>query len=361
MAQRSFRLDGSHHPTWTEWIVVIVIVFLFVALIGPSIITLLWVPLYLVFGWMLFLGRSAQEMTLNFSSLAWFTIGLTLLVFLAHHTLGWLTTGSGVEAPGQSSPEWPLRRTLVLVWAVLASFIAGVCLVGMTHEVVWMATAKEPHFWLGVNSRMGAPRRSESRNNLKQMGLAFHNYHETYQALPASMTFDDTGRARHGWVTALLPYMDDEATYAKIRLDLPWSDEENRPAFEMPINGATNPGILRSPRTPTSGNALIDYAGNSLVLQPGRPRPFSEITDGLSNTLLVGEVVAHPQPWGQPGNCRDPRLGINQSPHGFGSPFKGGCNYLMADGAVRFMDEKIDPQVLEAIATPHGGEPAHDF
>jgi hypothetical protein len=97
------------------------------------------------------------------------------------------------------------------------------------------------------------------------------------------------------------------------------------------------------------------------MIQPGRKRPFSEITDGTSNAILAGEVNANFEPWGKPGNCRDPRLGLNKSPHGFGSPFIGGGHFLMADGAVKFISENIDPQVLKAIATPDGGEPVGDF
>jgi prepilin-type processing-associated H-X9-DG protein len=60
-------------------------------------------------------------------------------------------------------------------------------------------------------------------------------------------------------------------------------------------------------------------------------------------------------------NWRDANLGINRSPEGFGAPWTGGAHFLMADGSARFVSENIDPKLLEAIATPDGGETVGEF
>ncbi|MBA3313630.1 MAG: DUF1559 domain-containing protein [Planctomycetota bacterium] len=67
---------------------------------------------------------------------------------------------------------------------------------------------------------------------------------------------------------------------------------------------------------------------------------------------------ANAKAWADPTNVRDPALGINASPEGFGSPFKGGANVLMGDGSVRFVSEEIDRKVLAALATPSAGDDA---
>jgi prepilin-type processing-associated H-X9-DG protein len=63
------------------------------------------------------------------------------------------------------------------------------------------------------------------------------------------------------------------------------------------------------------------------------------------------------KPWGHPWQWRDPALGLNQSPDGFGSPdSQGRVHFLMADGSVRTFSTKTSPEVLRALATPNGKE-----
>ena len=72
---------------------------------------------------------------------------------------------------------------------------------------------------------------------------------------------------------------------------------------------------------------------------------------------VAGEVKAEFKPWGSPTNWRDPQIGLNKSPHGFGGPWKGGItNLMMADGSVRPIHEDIDPVVLKALSTPAAGD-----
>ena len=84
----------------------------------------------------------------------------------------------------------------------------------------------------------------------------------------------------------------------------------------------------------------------------------NDITDGLSNTLLAGEAAGNFKPWGYPANARDPALGINKTPDGFGGPWisKKGANFMFADASIRFFTDDIDPAVLKALSTPNGGE-----
>jgi hypothetical protein len=109
--------------------------------------------------------------------------------------------------------------------------------------------------------------------------------------------------------------------------------------------------------TDAEGYGLSHYAANSHVFGSDRPFAIHAILDGLSNTLFIGEVNSNFKPWAHPHNYRDPTLGINRSPHGFGGPSgSGGALFGMGDGSVRFVSEKISPAVLRALATPAGGE-----
>ncbi len=78
-----------------------------------------------------------------------------------------------------------------------------------------------------------------------------------------------------------------------------------------------------------------------------------DVTDGLSSTILIGEVAANFKPWGDPVNWRDPALGLGASPDRFGGvPGERGAQFVFMDGSVHFLSEDIDPQVLRARARP---------
>ncbi len=117
-----------------------------------------------------------------------------------------------------------------------------------------------------------------------------------------------------------------------------------------------NPGIPDKP-----GPGFCHYAGNSHLFRINTFFSFRDITDGTSNTIAVGDVSAGFKQWGDPTNVRDPGLGLGKTPDKFGSPFRGGCHFLLVDGSVWFVSETIDMRTLKALATPAGGERVGDF
>src|SRR5262249_6619533 len=201
----------------------------------------------------------------------------------------------------------------------------------------------------GISGRM------RSQNILRQVGLAAHNYHDTYNTLPPGGTFAPDGSMLHSWETHLLPYI----PYVAPRIDLtrPWNDPRNARYFKGVLPEFINPGFRFPELTDAEGFGLSHYAANSHVLGANRRMKLDDITDGTSTTLLFGEVNAGFKPWGHPVNWRDPVRGINRGPDGFGgAPGSGGAGFAMADGSARFLSERIDPTVLRALSTPRGGE-----
>ena len=76
-----------------------------------------------------------------------------------------------------------------------------------------------------------AAARSQCQNNLKQIGLALHNYHDANQHLPGNLRPPTTNTVRVRWVTYLLPYYEQDNLYRRFRLDLPcWAPENAEPA-----------------------------------------------------------------------------------------------------------------------------------
>jgi hypothetical protein len=196
-------------------------------------------------------------------------------------------------------------------------------------------------------------------NNLKQIGWAAHNHADIHKHFPPGATFDKNGAALHGWQTYLLPFVEEDKLFKRIDLARPWNDAKNADAMKQRINIFLHPAV--DPAThgkSAEGFALTHYAGNVHVF-PGKGMKFDDITDGLSNTLLAGEVAKGFKPWSMPMNVRDPGVGLT-APHGFGTPRGEYVVLLFADGTVRTVKADINPAVLKALATPRGGEKIDD-
>ncbi|MFO0957349.1 MAG: DUF1559 domain-containing protein [Isosphaeraceae bacterium] len=309
-------------------------------------IFLVQIPLDLAFGWALYLQRVVPNVSIAWDGVLTGAICLFGFAWGGHLFLRWLS-GQMREGP------WQAHWTASIVGLLLLMFVAGLAAGGVAHQAGWLLSGREP--FLDSSSMGGqAARRIQSTNNLRQLGRALHEYHGVQGHFPAGATFDAEGRPMHSWITALLPFLEREDVFRQIDLERPWDDPANSAAFRASI------AEFIVPRTPTealpNGYAPAHYAANARVLGGDQPRTIDRIPDGASNTILAGEVAGRFRAWGDPINWRDPALGINRSPDGFGSPFPGGANMLMADGSVRFLKDTIDPKVLRALATPDGGE-----
>ena len=240
---------------------------------------------------------------------------------------------------------------------VVFTFAAGIAMVATFHQVWWLVSSKEPLLTAGGAGRQ---REEPSRNNLKQIGLALSNYHDSQKQFPPGGTFNQYGEAQHSWETMLLPYMEC-ADYEPPRKDLPWNSPENAESFKKLFPALLNPGVNRPDHSP-EGYALSHYSVNSRVMHGNFSLRREDVKDGLSNTIMGGEVNANFKPWGDPVNWRDPADGLGKSPDGFGGPWKSGVTqFLFMDGSVRALSSDIDPQVLKALSTPAGGEDVHEF
>jgi hypothetical protein len=159
----------------------------------------------------------------------------------------------------------------------------------------------------------------------------------------------------HSWETYILPFL----PYSTQTIDfkLAWNDPRNEKNFKCILPNFINTSLPSPPVLEAQGFGLSHYASNSRVMGADKSIRWQDISDGAANTLLIGEVNADFKPWGHPVNWRDPARGINRSSQGFGGPpSAGGAYFSMADGSVRFVSERINPDVLRALSTPAGGE-----
>jgi len=235
-----------------------------------------------------------------------------------------------------------------------------------------------------------AARRSECSNHNKQIGLALHNYHDTFLQLPAGWVATAgspraEGTPGWGWAAGTLPFLEEENIQSQIVFELPIANGANQAARETEIHGFLCPSapgpedfvlggitVARSNYVGNFGSLEIEdapSAGDGVFYHNSKTR-FRDITDGLSNTFMVGErssVIDH-STWvgvvegGDEAMARvvasadhtpnDPAAHFDD----FSSVHPGGAMFLLSDGSVRFISETIDHGAYVAAATRAGGE-----
>lgn len=204
-----------------------------------------------------------------------------------------------------------------------------------------------------VQAAREAARRTQCSNNLKQIALALHNYHDVYKSFPPAYTVDANGEPLHSWRTLLLPFLDQQNLYRQIDLNEPWNS---------PKNQAFNNMIVATYRCPTDPlNPKCSYmgiVGKNTLFQVSNPVSIAKIIDGTSNTIMVVEVSGGSHSWMEPVDLDAAKLkfAINGGPEEPGSHHPGGMNASMADGSVRFISQTIDKKTLESLITIDGGE-----
>jgi hypothetical protein len=193
-------------------------------------------------------------------------------------------------------------------------------------------------------------------NNLKQIILAFHNYHDSQGAFPPVFTVDKNGKPLHSWRVLILPYMEQMGLYESIRLNEPWDSEHNKQFHDKMPNVFRCPDSQGNPKRDTVYCFVVGK--ETLGKTDGKGLNFSKITDGTSNTIGVAERKT-PVCWMAPADIlqEDAYLGINKKAEGIGSGHQNkGTNVGVLDGSVRFLKEDTDLKTLKALLTIGGGE-----
>ena len=205
-----------------------------------------------------------------------------------------------------------------------------------------------------------AARRSQCSNNLKQIALALHNYHDTYRTFPPAYTVDENGNPLHSWRTLILPFLEQSAMYQQIRLDEPWDSDHNRQfaSVVIPTYSCPSEGEIGTPNTD-----YMAIVGAGTIFQGAEPVDMADIIDGTSNTLMVVEVHDSGTPWMKPAdlNLDAMQFRINGGPTEIRSRHPGGANVAMGDGSVRFIPATLDPQTLRNLVTRNDGQAIGNF
>ena len=221
-----------------------------------------------------------------------------------------------------------------------------------------------------VSSARNAAYRTQCKNNLKQLGLAFHNYESRQGEFPASANSDPP----FSWRVAILPYVDQSPLFEKYVFSLGWDSAENEfiaktqvSVFQCPSRKRLNDGSLMHD---SRGRF---YAHYTMITGPGtvgRGVKIRDIADGTSNTLLVFEACGLNLVWTDPIdmntsvqpegiNLPSPKRGM--SPGWVSSHHIGGGHVLLADGSVRYISENIDRGTLKSLTTIDADDRIGDY
>ncbi len=288
-----------------------------------------------------------------------------------------------------------------------------------------------------VQAAREAARRSQCTNNLKQISLGLHNYHDKFNTLPVGAYGSSWGT----WQVAVLPYVEQQQLYAlydqggKYDPSRRYFSATNAQVcikrlstFSCPSDQAQtttaagyamthhnyaanfgNTGFFSQTDGPAQSADGVTFGGAPFTMMGSAsiaPRcyGFRDITDGLSNTLMLGEVIQGKSAsttlldlrgftwWGPgsgfetflPPNANLPDIMVEDNycqqgapnppcdPVKFSSPNRpatmaarsrhpGGVNVALCDASVRFISQTIPIQTWRALGTSQGGEVIGEF
>jgi type II secretory pathway pseudopilin PulG len=242
-----------------------------------------------------------------------------------------------------------------------------------------------------VQQAREAARRTQCRNNLHQLGLALHNYHDVHGVFPMGKGYDNGYSAQCllvSWAASILPYLDEASLYNAYNFSRTYNAAQNTTVTGKPLNQYWCPS---DPNPMISGAQMSTcYAGcegncgvgslncsTGILFQKSSVR-ISDVRDGTSQTVIVGEInsPATTDRWAYLGrysyNSRYTGGSINGYPatawtngsvyyaNDFSSYHEGGAFILFGDGAVRFLSENMDQTTFSALGSRAGNELVDD-
>jgi Protein of unknown function (DUF1559) len=196
-----------------------------------------------------------------------------------------------------------------------------------------------------------AAARTQTMNNLKQIALAEHSYHDAMKRLP-SPAIDPFGGppVELSWRVEILPYIEQAPMFNQFNMQGNWDDPLNRPFLQQrpPVYA----DVWREGGNKFGDDTRFQYftGPNTMFPEPRSVVLFRDVTDGLSNTFLVAEAQTA-VPWTKPADMAVvPNGALPLPPDQF--------LVVMGDGSVHFVDRRrANDAALRLLIDPRDGQP----
>jgi prepilin-type N-terminal cleavage/methylation domain-containing protein/prepilin-type processing-associated H-X9-DG protein len=299
-----------------------------------------------------------------------------------------MSVGTIVVRP-EIQQRQPLRRAFTLI-----ELLVVIAMIGILVALLLPA----------IQAAREAARRTQCVNNLKQLGTALHNYHDTFGKLPPGWV--DSGNFGWGWNVFLFPFMEQQSFYDRLQVDQKTLIQVNNNAATQPLlltvlpnlrcpsdtaneageqtvglnanqrpvatsNYVGSRGFFSMANGDTSNDPVVDNTLNNGVFYANSRVRLADILDGTTNTLALGEkgidsanLTATPPIraacWAGDGRAQNGnavtacvRGKMNQgNQNNFSSAHSGGANFAMCDASVRFLSENITSNAAGVDGTP---------
>ena len=279
-----------------------------------------------------------------------------------------------------------------------------------------------------VQQAREAARRLQCRNNIKQLGLALHNYHDTFLVFPSGNLTTDTQYPPRSandpegtmapWTVLVLPYLEQDNLHNQFDFESPFTSHISQTTPNATIQRTPNkafqcPSFPRNgneelknnyfgvmggvdvnntpPRWELSGSVNYRVFDNGVLFQNSKIS-FRDITDGTTNTFMIGESVDQKTAYGSgspthhgwaqgarthngsngylnnvaatenPINRAADLLAAGWHDHAvwqstFGSQHPGGAQFLYADGSVPWVSETMNLPIYQQCGVRNDGAP----
>jgi prepilin-type processing-associated H-X9-DG protein len=260
--------------------------------------------------------------------------------------------GSVFAAPPPAVPRATSSSSALLIVLIVVGCIVALCLCAGLPALLLPA----------VQASREAARRSQCSNNLKQIALAMHNYHDTYKCFPPAYIPDKDGKPMHSWRVLILPFLEQSALHRAYNFNEPWDSPANQlvantvvPVFRCPSSTAGAASLETNYMVVTGPNTAFDGA---------KATRMADISDGTSNTIMIVEVEGTGVNWAQPVDLDATQVTPPLSAGGAGrtgSRHPGGIQAALCDGSVRFLSDSIAPSTFQSLLTRNGMEPVGSY
>jgi type II secretory pathway pseudopilin PulG len=239
----------------------------------------------------------------------------------------------GAYAPPPSSGG---PGALIVILAL--GLVASICVIGLLVALLLPA----------VQAAREAARRMSSQNNLKQIAIALHNYHDTYNQLPPAVVRDANGTPLYSGRVLLLPFMEQQPLFNQWDPTQAWDSPRNLPLSKMAIAAFCDP----SAGPPTGGKTdYLFVVGKGTTFDESSKHNLGTIADGTANTLFMVEVQGSGIQWAEP---RD--LDVSEPTALPPGNHPGVTLGAFFDGSVTALKSDTTPEEVRAMATEAGNE-----